>query len=234
MKNFSFLSLGLIFLCILCNSTACGLFKNSIDEDEIPDPVVLVSDPSLSPDQKEILRDSTILLSIDNDQIFEFFQQESNLCDEYNISTSPERKLFCEDKTTFLQLTRFRSIVLSPDAKMVGFTIESDVLEPDSMVGIFYPDKNENQLSILTNYAIGNEFLSFSPDNLHFVYKSACFEGNCSLFVLESNNLNQKIVINEPTDEKNADANFIQWLSNNELEYSLESPFGNENQTISF
>lgn len=135
---------------------------------------------SLSADKKTIISDEKVLLGIDDDTIFNFFKTKSQLCDEYNITTTPDRKMFCENKITFKKETRFKSIVVSPDGKKVGFTIESDTLSPDTVVGIFYPYNTTNKVNFLSNYYLGNEFLSFSPSGANFVYSSGCWEAACA------------------------------------------------------
>src|SRR3989338_5371336 len=70
--------------------------------------------PSLSADRKSIVANGKVLLVIDDDAIFNFFKTESQLCDGYNLTSTPDRKTFCENKATFKSKTRFTSIVSSP------------------------------------------------------------------------------------------------------------------------
>ena len=44
---------------------------------------------------------------------------------------------FCTDREVFREGSWFRSIVASPDATQVGFTLESDAVIGDRIVGIF-------------------------------------------------------------------------------------------------
>ncbi len=180
----------------------------------------VIGRPSLSADKKDIVAGDKILLSIDDDAIFNWFKTKSQLCDPYNITTV-NRKSFCENKTFFRKLTRFSSIVVSPDKMKIGFTIESDEVSPDKVVGIFL--RSTNKVNLLTNYYLGNEFISFSPSGKYFVYRGYCWEGLCGLFIRETETLAEKVSLNNPEsiDLRVLDAKFIRWLSDNEIEYKL-------------
>ena len=180
--------------------------------------------PSLSGDSKSIVADGKVLLVIDDDAIFNFFKtKKSGLCDEYNITTTPDRKMFCENKAIFKSKTRFTSIVSSPDNTKIGFTIESDALSPDKVAGIFYPSRSTDKMRFLTNYYLGNEFISFSPNGVNFVYRGSCWEGKCGLSIKDSGTLAEKINFNNPeyADLRSMNSEFIRWLSDNEVEYKL-------------
>lgn len=183
------------------------------------------STSTLSNDRKSIIANGTTLLVIDNDEIFNFFKEKSYLCDEgYNINI-PGRRTFCENKEVFKGKTRFVSIVLSPDKTKIGFTIESDELSPDSVVGIFYPTRQTNKIYFLTGYYLGNEFISFSPNGTHFVYQGGCWEGMCGLVIKDSETLANKLSLNNPefADFRRMNAEFVRWVSDNEVEYKLGS-----------
>jgi len=145
------------------------------------------------------------------------------LCDEGNILSNPDRKAFCEDKETFQAMTRFASIVVSPDKMKVGITIESETLTPDTVLGIFYPLRTVDQVQLLTNYYLGNSFISFSPTSKNFVYQGDCFEALCALFVKDAETLIAKIDLNHPefADERTEDIAFVRWINDNEIEYKL-------------
>jgi hypothetical protein len=177
----------------------------------------------LSADQKNILAGDEVLLVIDNDEIFDFFRNQSSLCDEANINNSPEQQMFCEDKQTFKNKTKFTSIVVSGDKQKVGFGISSEILQPDAVVGIFYPYLARDRIHFLTNYYLGNEFISFSPNDKYFVYKAYCWEAMCGLFVRDSETLEELVSINNPEylDLRTSDVNFVKWLSDNQMEYEL-------------
>ena len=161
------------------------------------------------------------MLAIDNDTIFNWFKTESQLCDGYNLTSNPDRKMFCENKTSFKNQTKFASVVVSPDKMKIGFTIESDTLSPDKVVGIFL--RSTNKVNILTNYYLGNEFISFSPSGANFVYQSGCFEGICGLFVKNSETFAIKASLNNPefADYRSQNAIFVRWISDNQVEYKL-------------
>lgn len=177
--------------------------------------------PHLSEDKKSIVADGNVLLSIDNDTIFNWFKTESRLCDPNNINATADRQSFCENKESFANLTRFASIVVSPDETKIGFTIESDTLTPDTVSGIYLLSTDE--VHLLSNYYIGNEFISFSPSNTYFVYQGNCWEGMCGLFIKNSETLTEEASLNNPEylDYRSANAEFVRWLSDNEIEYKL-------------
>lgn len=176
---------------------------------------------SLSADGKSITTNDSVLLTIDNDTIFNWFKSESQLCDESNISTTPERKEFCENKASFKNQTKFASIIVSPDKTIIGFDIESETLSPDKVVGIF--SLQSNKVTLLTNYYLGNKFIGFSPKGKYFVHQSNCWEGLCGLYIKESTTLQEKASVNNPEylDLRSANAEFIKWLSENEIEYKI-------------
>jgi|GEM_PF-6116293 len=234
-------SIYLLLLFVLIYITGCCLFQqtnngedSTTEEPTEPTEPTTLPTPTLSVNQKSIVADGEILLSIDDNSIYTFFQTESQLCNESNINSSPERQLFCEDKATFKDLTQFKAIVVSADNTIIGFTVESDILTPDSAVGILYPYEDNDKIHFLTSYAIGNNFLSFAPDDAHFIYEAGCFEGQCSLFINESTTRINKLTINEFTDETTADANFIKWISNNEVEYQLQTAFSETIEQAAF
>ncbi len=186
--------------------------------------------PTLSADRKSIVANGKVLLAIDDDAIFNFFKTESQLCDGYNLTSTPDRKMFCENKATFKGKTRFTSIVSSPDKMKIGFTIESDTLSPDKVAGIFYPSRSTNKVHFLTNYYLGNEFISFSPNGTNFVYVGGCFEGYCGLSVKNSEALADKVSFGGGDSDKGVKYTFVRWISDKEIEYKA----GDELKRASF
>ncbi|HYF05100.1 MAG TPA: hypothetical protein VEA59_02920 [Patescibacteria group bacterium] len=187
--------------------------------------------PMLGEDKKSIVEAGTVLFSVDREEIFTWFRTSSQLCDEANISTAPDRQSFCTNKDTFKAQTRFANVVVSPDNQHIGFTIESDTLTPDKVVGVF--SRKQNLVTLLTNYYLGNEFISFSPTGTHFIYQGACFEGLCGFLVKETQSLTTKTTINIPEFLDGARAQnvtFVRWVSDNQLEYKE----GEEVKQISF
>jgi len=184
--------------------------------------------PTLSADRKSIVANGKVLLAIDDDVIFNFFKTESQLCDVYNITSTPDRKMFCENKATFKGKTRFTSIVSSPDKMKIGFTIEGDTLSLDKVAGIFYPSRSTNKVHFLTNYYLGNEFISFSPNGTNFVYVGGCFEGYCGLSVKNSETLADKISFGG--GDSAVKYTFVRWISDKEIEYKA----GDELKRASF
>ena len=186
-------------------------------------PATIPTTPSLSADKKSISADGKILLAIDNDTIFNWFKTKSQLCDGYNLTSAPDRKTFCENKTSFKNQTRFASIVVSPDKMKIGFTIESDTLTPDKVVGIF--SRSTNAVNLLGGYYLGNEFIGFSPNGTNFIYKGGCFEGMCGLYVKNSETLADKAILSDSefADARTRTTTFVRWISDNEVEYKLGS-----------
>ncbi len=173
------------------------------------------AEPSLSADKKNIIGDGNVLLAIGNDVIFNWFKTESQLCDGDNRTSVPDRKMFCENKAAFEGNARFASIVVSPDKMKIGFTIETDTLSPDKVAGIFLLPAKEVRL--LTNYYLGNEFISFSPTGINFVYRSYCFEGDCGFTIKNSDTLADKISFGDTPDH--SDYRFTRWISDEKIEY---------------
>ncbi len=197
-----------------------GLIKiKIIDQSEQS---VNVSEVSLSMDKKSISINSKVVLSIDDDTILTFFITKSELCDTSNISGQAGRKMFCEDKMAFKEKTSFKSIVVSQDGKKIGFTIESDALSPDTVVGIFYPQRTISKISFLSNYYLGNEFLSFSPSGSNFVYRSGCFEAKCAFYIKDSETLKDKINFIPLEADARGNYEFVKWISDDEIEYKLD------------
>lgn len=177
--------------------------------------------PTLSVDKKSIDADGKVLLSIDNDTIFNWFKTESQLCDSDNINTTADRKSFCENKSSFKNLTKFSSIVVSPDKTKVGFTIESDTLSPDTVVGFF--NRATNSVSLLTGYYLGNEFINFSPNGTNFAYRGGCFEAICAFYIKNSETLKDKIDFIPREADMRGNYVFVKWLSDNQFQYKIDT-----------
>lgn len=167
--------------------------------------------PSLSADKKSIVADGKVLLTV------------SQLCDGYNLTSTPDRPMFCENKISFKNKARFDSIVASPDKMKIGFTIVIDPLSPEAGVaGIFV--RSTNKINFLTDYYIGNEFISFSPGGANFVYQAGCFEAMCGLYIENSETFARKTILSDSSeyaDTRTRNATFVRWISDNEVEYRL-------------
>lgn len=191
-----------------------------------PEPVIIDNQTAfstaLSTDKKSIVIDGKVALTIDDEAIFAFFKNKSQLCDSSNIDSNAGRKMFCEDKATFRNQTQFKSIVISEDKKKVGFTIESDTLSPDSVVGIFYTDRATNRVIMLSNYYLGNEFISFSPSGANFVYKGGCFEAKCAFYIKDVDTLQDRINFIPKEADARGSYEFIHWISDLEIEYKVD------------
>lgn len=228
MKNSQKSSTNFVLLVLVIILAGSALYFSSVTIKNPP--AIEIATPFLSTNKKSISADSKILLAIDNDTIFNWFKTKSQLCDGYNLTSNHDRKMFCENKTSFKNHTRFTSITVSPDKMKIGFTIESDTLSPDKVVGIF--SRATDSVNLLGTYYLGNEFISFSPNGINFVYRGGCFEGICELYVKNSETLTTKTTL---SDSEFADARtrtiiFVKWLSDNEIEYRL----GTELKRMSF
>jgi hypothetical protein len=177
--------------------------------------------PYLSSDKKSIMSDNKILLSIDDDAIFNFFKTPNQPC--YESGGADVVTEYCTDKAIFRSKTRFESIVVSPDKKTVGFSIETDVIMPDTAVGLFNATQQTNNVHFFTDIYLGNVFLNFSPSGKYFVYKGKCWEAMCGLYIHNTKTLEIIKKLNSPqyVDERTQDATFIRWVTDSILEYEL-------------
>lgn len=176
--------------------------------------------PALSGDRKSIVVDGQVILGIDHDAIVEWFRTSSQLCDERNIRSTPDRQTFCQDKASFRKQTAFASVVVSPDRQKIGFTIESATLASDTVAGMFL--RSANEVRFLTSYYLGNQFIAFSPSGRNFVYQGSCFEAKCGLFIRDSATLAEEATLNNPDGaDRRQNATFVRWISDNEVEYRL-------------
>ncbi|MBU1682608.1 hypothetical protein KJ742_01545 [Patescibacteria group bacterium] len=210
MKKLLLLTISVLLLSACVNK---GMYITENDVEETA--------PVLSEDQKCILAGHEILLTIDDDSIFNFFMN-SFLCDESNVGSNSEWEAFCSDREVFMSKTKFASIVVSPDKTKIGLNIESDVLAPDTVSGIYFKDSG---VHMLTGYYLGNDFISFSPNGTNFIYQGNCWEGMCGLFIKDSETLEEKLNINAPEylDERTVKAKFVKWVSDNEVEYMIDA-----------
>ena len=54
-----------------------------------------------------------IILSVDNQTIFDWFKNKSQLCEGNNLTSTPDREMFCNNREYFREKTKFKSIVTS-------------------------------------------------------------------------------------------------------------------------
>lgn len=207
-----------ILILLLLGALFAFYSKNNPDfepQTETHEPIL-----SLSADARAILSNQEILLDTKNEAIFNYFKN-SFLCDESNINSDSERPNFCQNQEFLAGKTTFTNFYLSPDKQKMIFTVTSEVLTPDQALGIYYLDSNE--VTIFSDYYIGNEFISFSPNGSYFVYKGGCFEATCALYIINTESLNQVAILSDSQypDARVRDVFFNRWLSNSELEYSL-------------
>lgn len=217
----SVMSIAVLVVCLLGVGAGCAMVKNNTTTEQ---------KPTLSADEKSITVDGEVVLAIDHDTIFNWFKTSSQLCDEANITSTPDRKGFCENVDEFKNQTRFASLVVSPDNTSIGFTIETDTLLPDTVVGIF--SRADNRVTLLSNFYLGNDFIGFSPTGENFAYTDDCLGGLCALYIKNSKTLVEKITL---SDAEYADARtnmvmLVRWVSDNEIVYQV----GTEEKHASF
>jgi hypothetical protein len=176
--------------------------------------------PVLSADQKSVIANDQVLLAIEDEQIVDWFRTKSQLCGS-NITSTPDRRTFCEDNGSFRDQTRFAAIIVSPDGTKVGFTIESAILPPDTAAGMFL--RSTGKVHFVSHlYYLGERFIGFSPAGTTFVYQGDCVQGKCGLRIFDSATLAERASLNNPTtEERQLDATFVRWISDNEVEYRL-------------
>ena len=190
---------------------------------------------TMTPDQKTIVQGETILLKIDDDKIFSWFKTESGLCDQVNNAAGQYRNQsrisFCTDVDAFLTNTHFVKIHPSNSQNYIALEISSAELPPDKVLG-FYNVKTQN-IDWLSNYYLGNEFISYSPDETKFIYQSKCFEGFCGLTLKSTKTLATLKEINNPEylDARTQRITFDGWIDNNTFSYSLDGHKGHEEHT---
>ncbi|MCA9385388.1 hypothetical protein KC717_01940 [Candidatus Dojkabacteria bacterium] len=206
-KYFVIICMVLAILSILIGS----LFLLRSDRDDV----------HLSQNSTKIYKGREELLSIDNGVIYNFFASEVIRCQDYFLSHSPMQLEICQNENSFQEYARFREIIVSPDQKLIGFEIQSDLLESDSVVGVLDLSLQNPDPVLLTNYYLGNEFLAFSPTGKYFIYQGECWEGNCGLYIYDSNTFEEVSAINhfEYQDMRQSNAEFVRWISDSEIEY---------------
>lgn len=207
-----------LFILLLLGALFAFYSKNNPDfepQTETHEPIL-----SLSTDARAILSNQEIILDTKNEAIFNYFKN-SFLCDESNINSDSERPNFCQNQEFLAGKTTFANFYLSPDKQKIIFVVTSEILTPDQALGIYYLDSGK--ITIFSDYYIGNEFISFSPNGDYFIYKGGCFEATCALNIIDTNSLNLVASLSDSQypDARVRDVFFNRFISANELEYSL-------------
>lgn len=176
---------------------------------------------SVSEDGKIIMRNDVPLLAIDDMRLMNMFREESQLCDEFNITSSDERRAFCEEREAFVSQTSFTSIAVSPDMNEIWFKLESEAMIPDALVGFLSVSSGE--IIFLSNFYLWNELIGFSPSGTYFAYRGMCWEAKCGVSIRDSETLEEVWSINNPEyiDMRQDDMQFIRWISDSEVEYEI-------------
>lgn len=205
------------------NSCNFNTNSNQAETDVGDESIQQIAQPKLSSTKKQIVYNDRILLEVDHQAIVNYFKIESQLCNDYSLN-QPGRKDFCTDKNIFKAKTQFNKIEVSSDKKAIGFSITSEVLSPDAVVGIFYPEQSDKPIQFLSKYYLGNQFLSFSPNNQHFIYSHNCWEGFCGLTVKSTSTLKTVLEINNPenADERSEKMVFEKWIDNRTIGYLID------------
>jgi len=213
----------MILLIFMLNCNFSKTDSTQAETTEVDESIQPMAQPKLSSNKKQILKGDRVLLEINHAEIINYFKTQSQLCNDYNLN-QPDRKDFCTDKNIFKSKTQFNSIKVSSDKQTIGFSITSKVLSPDAVVGVFYPERKEKAIHFLSSYYLGNEFLSFAPDNKHFIYQHNCWEGFCGLTVKNTSTLQTITEINNPesADERNEKTVFEKWIDNKTIAYLID------------
>lgn len=211
---------GMIFLLLNKLNTKDAAQSETINLENPTDELIV---PKLALSKREIVADEKLLLSVNHQDIMNYFKTDGQLCDAYYLS-NPERKAFCTDKNIFKQKTTFNAIEISADQAVVGFSITAQVMSPDAVVGIFYPKRYNQTVHLISKYYLGNEFLSFAPDGKHFIYQHNCWEGFCGLTIKNTATLQTVLDINNPesVDERKEKAVFKKWIDNQTISYLID------------
>jgi len=182
----------------------------------------MISSIKLSANKKAIVAGKQLLLEVNHTKIMNYFKAEGQLCDTYYLN-QPERKAFCTNKKMFKQKTQFNTIDVSTNQTAIGFSLTAEVMSPDALVGIIYPERKEDLIHFLSNYYLGNEFLGFAPDGKHFIYQHNCWEGLCGLTVKNTATLQTVLEINNPegVDERTDKTVFEKWIDSQTISYLI-------------
>jgi len=177
---------------------------------------------TLSADKKTIKQGENTILAIDDNDIFNWFKTESGLCNKSN-NDSENRNSFCYDSTVFLAKTSFVNIHPTKNKKYIAIEISSKEMLPDMVLGIY--NRETKKINWLTNYYLGNKFISFSPNEDKFVYSNRCWEALCGLTIKDIGNYTTIKEINNPqyVDARSSNAIFNKWIDNNTINYTLKS-----------
>jgi len=177
---------------------------------------------ALSSNKKEIVVGDKFLLEVNHTDIMNYFKAEGQLCDAYYLNR-PERKAFCTDKNIFKQKTQFNVMDLSADKTAIGFSLTTEVMSPDALLGVFYPKRDDKKVHLISSYYLGNEFLGFSPDSKHFIFQHNCWEGFCGLTIKNTATLKTVLEINNPEsiDERSDKTVFEKWIDNQTISYLI-------------
>lgn len=104
----------------------------------------------------------------------------------------------------------------------------------DTLLGVFQPATIERRFLPLTDYYLGNELLGFSPEGSYFAFRHGCWEGICSFGVRQANDLSPVKLSFEAFSgcdgPECADAKFLRWISDTEVEYSEGTSHGESGQ----
>ena len=196
-----------------------GRSEESAEKFNAPRPPLV--NPLIAEDKKSIVSDGQVLVTIDNDVIFDLFKTGRTIFDNI-IRGDIVDKMSDENKTSFKNKVRFVSIVVSSDKMKIGFIIENDFVPQFKVAGIF--SLFTNRIYLFPNNYPGNESINFSPNGENFLYQSDCFSltGGC-IVVSNLDTYTEKIDFNNPDYVyfKIENAEFIRWISNNEIEYKL-------------
>ena len=209
----------IIFAAVL--SGAIYFFTRTEEPQFIESSQTPVPEVAISSDGTRVISEARVLFQVNDDSVREWMWKESGLCDPSFTQNDILRQSYCNDVSVYIKHTRFNDIVTvrNGDGINILFGIESDMLEPDSALGIYKGTERKSTIHMLTTYYLGNKMHSFSPRHTYFAYTSGCFEARCAIYVLDTESLvNTANFIPEEADAREG-YEFIKWLSDNSYQY---------------
>lgn len=201
--------------------------KNTIISDQ--DLKAIYEKATISNDKKSILdQDGNVILNINTNNFLGFYKEI--VCQEHSVLNIEG---YCADGFPREKLERslsnayFSEIKQSGDNKKIAFKIHIPGLGMpltglgnfEEALGLFNFDKNK--LMLLGGYT--GSLLDFSPNGKYIAYIPGCLEGDCDIFIADTENL-EKI---SGVGSKSSDygevgylVKFVKWSNNDTVEYN--------------
>lgn len=155
------------------------------------------------------------VLHVMHPDIQNWFMESSQLCADGIILNTT---LPCDEIGETLVFTNVRN---TSDGRALSFTIQSTALVPDTAVGVF--TIGNNSVTMLTNYYLGNQILSASPNGVYIAVQKDCFEARCGIDIFNVQQKDTVVRLNhvEYADQRQYTVAIQRWLTDNSVEYAL-------------